>query len=97
MEMKTFYILKKLEKFSPQMAASIRINGGNPDEPKAMEAYADFGEAMSDMNFFVDTHRTVCEQFNQEPTDKYSVEKIEVDPDTTLSDVRQFEVYGWGW
>ena len=96
METKTFYILKKLEKFSPAFAAEIRINGGNPDEPKAMEAYADLGEAINDMRFYAKTHRTVCEQFNKEPTDTYSVEEIKVDPDTTLSDVRQFEVYGWG-
>ena len=51
METKTFYILKKLEKLSPAFAAEIRINGGNPDEPKAMEAYADLGEAINDMHF----------------------------------------------
>lgn len=94
--MKTFYVLKKLEKFSPAFAAEIRINGGNPDEPKALEAYANRQEAINDMNFFIETHRTLCNQFKKEPTDTYSVEEITVDENTTLADVRQFEVYGWG-
>lgn len=87
----TYYILKKLEKFDPAFAAELRINGVDPDKPIFVEAYRCIGDAMEMKMFYTDTHEEVCEQFGKKPTTTYSVETIEVDPDTTLADVRYFE------
>jgi len=91
--MKTFYLVQKREDYNPAAAAEMRLNGVDPDGWKFCEAYplGHYGEAMETAEMLKRTHAQVCAQHKSEQTCFYRVEKIEVDPDTTLSDVYYFE------
>ena len=91
MKMKTFYVLKKLEKLDDQGAAEMRLNNLNPDKPKVMEVYEHLFDAQQHRDFLTKIHAQVCQEWFVPQTEKYSVDAIEVDPDTTLADARYFE------
>lgn len=91
--MKNFYLVQKREKHNPASAAEMRLNGVDPDGWKFCEAYTDeaVGEAMETVEMLKRIHAQICAQYESKQTCFYRMEKIEVDPDTTLADVRYNE------
>jgi len=86
--MKTFYLVKKLEKFDAQRAAEYRINGLDPEAPVIVEVYDGILTAFKTARMLSGIHRKVCAEYGTEPSTKWSVNSVEVEDNVSIDQVR---------
>ena len=86
--MKTFYLVKKLEKFDIQTAAEYCINGLVPDAPVTVEVYDCILTAFRTARMLSGIHRKVCAEYGTEPSTKWSVNSVEVEDHVSIDEVR---------